>query len=247
MGGDRTTYLIIGVILIVTLLGGAFYWSQKQKPEDAEYNPVINPNDFISKVDNKYFVLEPGTKFIYENKTDEGLERIEVTVTNEVKKVMGVTATVVRDKVWLNNELVEDTKDWYAQDKEGNVWYFGEDVDNYESGKLKDHKGAWEAGVDGAKPGIIMLANPKVGDSYRQEYYKGEAEDMADVIAIGKKVTVSSGTLDDCLQTRDWSKIESTANEYKYYCPAVGFVVLEESVKNGREKVELVSTSIEYE
>ena len=148
MGGNRTTYLIISAILIATFLGGAFYWSQKQKPEDAEYNPVINPSDFISKVDNKYFVLEPGTKFTYENKTDEGLERIEVTVTNEVKKVMGVTVTVVRDKVWLNNELVEDTKDWYAQDKEGNVWYFGEDVDNYESGKLKDHKGAWEAGVD---------------------------------------------------------------------------------------------------
>ncbi|MFH1232124.1 MAG: hypothetical protein V1709_11590 [Planctomycetota bacterium] len=204
-----------------------------------EYNPAINPGDFVSKVDNKYFTLKPGTKFVYENKTDEGVERIEVVITNETREIQGVKTMEVRDRVWVNNELIEDTRDWYAQDKDGNVWYFGEAVDNYRNGKVVNHNGAWEGGVDGAKPGIIMKAHPKVGDSYRQEYYSGKAEDMADVVALDKKVTVRGRTFEGCLQTRDWSKIEK-GSEHKYYCPEVGFVVLEES---GQERIELVDIS----
>ncbi len=116
---------------------------------------------------------------------------------------MGVNTIVVWDRVWLNDELIEDTKDWYAQDKYGNVWYFGEDSKEYEDGKVVSTEGSWEAGVDNAKPGIIMKANPVIGESYRQEYYKGEAEDMADVVALGVKVKVKYGSFSDCLQTRD--------------------------------------------
>lgn len=232
-------YPIIGAVLIA-VISGAFFWSEGRQG----YNPAIDPNNFVSNVNNKYFTLKPGKKFVYEKRNDEGLERIEVVVVDETKQVMGINMTVVWDRVWLNNELIEDTEDWYAQDKDGNVWYFGEDVNNYENGKLQDHKGAWEAGVDGAKPGIIMLANPQVGDSYRQEYYKGKAEDMADILSLDKKVVVPYGTFEDCLQTRDWSRIDQSANEYKYYCPNVGFVVMEESVKSGQGKVELVDVSI---
>lgn len=234
----RTKYLIIGAVLIA-IIGSVFFWSESRE----DYNPAVDPTNFVSNVNNKYFTLMPGKKFIYEKRNDEGLERIEIVIRSETKKVMGIATTVVWDKVFLNNELVEDTRDWYAQDKEGNVWYFGEVVDNYENGKLKDHKGSWEAGVDGAKPGIIMLTNPQVGRSYRQEYYKGEAEDMADILAFGKKVAVPYKTFENCLQTRDWSMIDQSANEYKYYCPSVGFVVLEESVKRGQGKVELVNVS----
>ena len=121
---------------------------------------------------------------------------------------MGVTTLVVRDREWLNDQMAEDTRDWVAQDKDGNVWYFGEAVDNYEDGKLVDHDGSWEAGVDGALPGIVMLSNPKAGDTYRQEYYPGKAEDMGTVVAVGKKVTVPQGAFEDCVQIRDWSRIK---------------------------------------
>jgi len=238
----------ISIILIVLIsnliLSGCSANTTDKEPKNTEtkeeeYNPKIDPKDFVSKVDNKYFTLTPGKKFIYEGKTEEGTERIEVVVTNETRKVMEVTATVVHDTVWLEGEMIEDTYDWYAQDKEGNVWYLGEDSKEYEKGNVVSNKGSWEAGVDGAKAGIMMPANPSVGDSYRQEYYKGVAEDMGDIVAFDQKVTVPYGTFENCLQTRDWSKTEKTLNEYKYYSADVGFLVLEKAVK-GTEEVKLV-------
>ena len=168
----------------------------------------------------------------------------------ETKTIMGVTTVVVWDRVWLNDKLKEDTRDWYAQDKDGNVWYFGEAVGNYKDGKLDNYAGSWVAGVDGAKPGIIMPANPRIGLTYRQEYAKGKAEDMGTIIAVGKRIKVPLGQFEDCVQIRDWSRIEKTANEYKYYCPQVGFAVLEESAWLGASllgngKTELVSVTTE--
>lgn len=216
-------------------------WAQHSMPaENAEYDPVINPADFVSEINNKYLALKPGKKFTYRNSA--GTERIEIVVTRETKKVMGVTTIVVRATEWKSGVLKEDTRDWYAQDKDGNVWYFGEAVDNYVNGKLSNHAGSWEAGVDGAKPGIIMLAHPKIGDTYRQEYFKGQAEDMGTIVALDKKVTTSAGSFDNCIQIKDWSRIE-TASEHKYYCPAIGFLVLEESTTPGGGKVELVGIS----
>ena len=244
-------YALIGLVLM-SVIGGVFYFSQDQEARNkkfipgannSEYSPEINPNNFVATVNNKYFTLKPGTKFTYENKTDEGLERIEVVVTDKIKLVMGINAAVVWDRAWLNGELIEDTKDWYAQDKKGNVWYLGESVDNYVQGKLDNHAGSWEAGVDDAKPGIIMLNNPQIGNSYRQEYYKGQAEDMGEIVALGIKITVPYGTFENCLQTRDWSALEKSQGEFKYYCPDVGLVVMEESVAGEQEKVELINVS----
>lgn len=242
---NKWRFVIFSVVVTVLIASGLFYQKSSLVVNGAaqDYDPVIEPSDFVSKVDNKYFTLRPGTKFSYEKKTKGGLERIEIVVTHETKKIMGIQTTVVWDRVWLNNILLEDTRDWYAQNEDGTVWYFGEAVDNYQNGVLVNHDGSWEAGIDGAKPGIIMQANPKVGDSYRQEYYQGIAEDMADVIALDKKVTVPLGTFNNCLQTRDWSVLDRKANEYKYYCPEVGFTVLEETVKGVQEKVELVNVS----
>ncbi len=200
---------------------------------------IISPTNFVSSVNNPYFTLTPGTSYTYETKTDEGIEKNIVLVTNETKEILGVTTTVVWDRVWLDEELTEETFDWYAQDKKGNVWYMGEDSKEYGDGNAVSTKGSWVAGVNGAEPGIIMEANPKVGDSYRQEYYKGEAEDMGDVISLKESVTVPYGTFTDCLQTRDWSKIDASLNEYKYYCTAVGSVVLEVVVEDG-ERSELI-------
>ena len=194
-----------------------------------EYNPVIVPSDFVGVIDNRYLTLVPGTRFVYESET----ERIEVYVTNETKEILGVKTTVVWDRVWSNGSLIEDTRDWYAQDREGNVWYFGEYSEELALGKVVSTEGSWEAGVDGAEPGIVMEADPRVGDSYRQEYYAGKAEDMGEVLALGESVTVQYGAFKGCIKTRDWTPLEPDAGEYKYYCPSVGFTVLEVGIEDG--------------
>lgn len=200
--------------------------------EDA-YNPQINPSDFTAKISNKYLAFTPGTKFTYEGKVEEGTERTEVYVTDNIRRVMGVDVVEVRDQVFLNDELIEDTKDWYAQDKFGNVWYFGEDSKEIVNGKVASTAGSWVAGYYGAKPGIVMKANPQVGDVYRQEYYPGEAEDMGEIVALGVKIKVKYGSFSDCLQTRDWNPLEPGDDEYKYYCPEAGNMVYEVSIKDG--------------
>jgi hypothetical protein len=135
-----------------------------------------------------------------------------------------VKCVVVNDKAWKNGKLIEQTYDWHAQDKEGNVWYFGEDTKEYKNGKVTSTKGSWEAGVDGAKPGIIMEAHPKVGQSYRQEYYEGEAEDMAKVQSLNESLTVPYGSFDHVLVTKEWTPLEPSYHEHKYYARGVGQV-----------------------
>ena len=148
----------------------------------------------------------------------------------------------MQDTVSLDGELIEDTFDWFAQDKEGNVWYLGEDTKEYENGEVISTEGSWEAGVDGAEAGIVMLADPQVGDTYRQEWYPGHAEDAAEVVSLNEEVTVPYGTFTNCLQTREFSTIDPELNEYKYYCTAVGAVTLEVVIDSG-ERVELIDVN----
>jgi hypothetical protein len=208
-----------------------------------EYDPEINPADFTTDINNSYFTLVPGTKWVYEADTSDGMERIEVYVTNQTKMVMGVETVVVWDRVWLDGSLIEDTYDWYAQDKDGNVWYFGEDTRELEGGVVVNTKGAWEAGVDNAEPGVVMPGDPEVGQKYRQEFYAGEAEDMAEVLALNETVAVPSGNYSGCLKTHDWTPLEANVDEHKFYCPEVGGFALEIVLEDG-ERVELVS--VEY-
>jgi hypothetical protein len=206
----------------------------------ASYNPAIDPADFTHVITNKYYSPKPGMKAAYEKRTSEGIGRVELEVTGKTKKVMGVTTLVIRVREWLNDKMVEETRDWVAQDKDGNVWYFGEAIDNYERGKLVNHDGSWEAGVDGAKPGILMLNNPKAGDTYRREYYPGKAEDMATVIAVGRKLKLPHGAFfENCVQIRDWSRLKKES-DYKYHCVGIGLMVLE---RQGAERLKLVSFS----
>jgi len=212
---------------------------QQMMANESIYDPQINPTDFTTKITNPYMNLPLRTTFVYEENTDEGLERNEIFITGDTKTVMGVETLVYWDRVWVDGQLIEDTRDWLAQDKEGNVWYFGEEVDNYANGQLINHDGSWEAGVDGAKPGYWMKADPQVGESYREEYYKGKAEDMAEVISLDESVTVPYGEFSDCLKTKNWTPLEPDVVEYNYYCPQIGNVVLEE-VPADNEKVELI-------
>jgi hypothetical protein len=204
------------------------------------YQPVIRPADFGSTIDNRWLPLVPGTVFRY---SDAGKEDIEVTVTAQKRTVMGVECLVVHDVARLagTTRILEDTFDWFAQDRAGNVWYFGEDTTAYPEGAPPVKDGSWEAGVDGAKPGVVMPAAPKIGDHYRQEYLAGQAEDQAEVLALDEKVTVPFGTFQHCLKTKDYTDLEPGSDENKYYCPGVGNVLTVDVGSGGRE--ELLSVS----
>jgi hypothetical protein len=184
--------------------------------------------------------MEPGTRWTYREVDEEGKEVIVVvTVSSETKEIAnGITARVVRDSVTEDGELIEDTFDWYAQDADGNVWYLGEDTAEFEDGKVKTTAGSWEAGVDGALPGIIVPANPADDMTYRQEYYAGEAEDNGEVLAVGEQFEVPAGHYADALVTKDTTALKPDVVEYKVYAPDVGPVlVLGISGGGGREEL----------
>jgi hypothetical protein len=202
--------------------------------EGEAYHPTIVLADFTAKITNPYMPLEPGTALTY-----EGAGEMNVfNVTDRTREVMGVTTVVVRDKVYEDGELAEDTEDWFAQDPAGNVWYFGEATAECDGTRVVSHHGAWEAGIDGAQPGIVMLANPEIGDYYRQEYLKGEAEDVAKVIRLGSTITNALGTYSNALITEDFTKLEPDIIEHKKYAPGVGLVE-EQTVKGGSGIIEL--------
>jgi hypothetical protein len=186
------------------------------------YNPVINPANFVSEITNPYFPLKPGTVFKFEGTRDGVARRDEMMVTAETKVIMGVTTMVVRDVASSDTEIVEKTVDWYAQDKDGNVWYFGEDTAEYANGKVTTTDGTWMAGVDGALPGIIMQASPKVGEGYRQEYRPGVAEDYAKVIKTDATAGGPSGKYTGVVVTEDTDLLDTAKFEHKWFAPGVG-------------------------
>ena len=187
------------------------------------FNPVIIPSNFVDKIDNPLFPLTPGTTLIYEGMTAKGNEHVEVKVTHSTKVILGVTCVEVRDTSTVDELLAEDTLDWYAQDKDGNVWYFGENALEYDAnGEFVGLGGSWKAGVNGAKPGIIMKAHPQGGDIYRQEFALGAAEDMAEVLSTYESITVNSVTYNLCLRTKEFSPLEPDVVENKFYAPSVG-------------------------
>ena len=235
----RISILTLNLCFILAFAAGCGEDSPVIDVGDEPYEPVINPADFVAQIDNQYLPLTPGTTMIYEGESEDGSERIEVEVTQDTKEILGVTCTIVRDRVWVDGELEEDTFDWFAQDKDGNVWYFGEDSKEYEDGVVTSTEGSWESGVDGAKPGILMKANPQVGDAYRQEYYEDEAEDLAEVLSLNESASVAYGDFENCLKTQEWTPLEPDVVEEKYYAPGFG-VVLEVAVKGGSERIELV-------
>ena len=187
---------------------------------------TLDPADFSTTIDNPYWPMAVGNTWVYrETDTGGGRAKVVVRVTNRTKRIAnGVTARVIRDTVTERGVPVEITDDWYAQDHDGNVWYLGEYVTNYRDGKVVDHAGSFEAGVDGAQAGIAMAARPKPGLAYRQEYYAGEAEDRAAVITVGEeRVEVPYGTFTkDVLMTRDLVPTEPKVQELKFYAPGVG-------------------------
>jgi hypothetical protein len=183
----------------------------------------LDPADFVAEIDNPYWPMAAGNRWVYNETDTEGNElQVEVTVTNDKKSILGISATVVHDVVTQDGSVMEDTLDWYAQDVDGNIWYLGEDTKEYENGVVVSTEGSWEAGVDGAQAGIVLPAKPEVGMTYRQEYYAGEAEDRAKILSLDEHVEVPYGAFDGCLQTEDSTALDPDVLEHKYYCRDVG-------------------------
>jgi len=231
------------IVAIAAVSATVAHAAIKMAPAE-QYNPQVNSADFTTVIDNPYFSLPIGKMMVYEAKTKDGVERIEILIPGWTRTVAGVETLVFWDRVYLNDELVEDTRDYIAQHKQtGDVWYFGEHVDNYENGNIKDHDGAWLTGVDGAKAGIWAFANPQVGDEYRNEYLKGQAEDESKVVSVNESASVPFGDFKSCIKTLDGTPLE-TAKAYKVYCKEVGGTVLEIGMPNYPKESEQKSVEL---
>jgi hypothetical protein len=191
------------------------------------YSPPIDPTAFSTTIDNPYLSMVPGSRTIFESHTPGGVQRTTTEVTRDTKTIMGVKTVVVHDIVSVNDKTVEDTLDWYAQDHDGNVWYFGEATKTIGDNGTVDTKGSFEGGVSGALPGIVMPARPRVGDHYRQEYAKGVAEDTGEVVSLnGSETTPLTGPRADLLVTKDADLLDpSAAAENKYYARGIGLIL----------------------
>ena len=227
--------LVAAPLAIVAIIAFAMLWLRPASREVAgpfltdnpagvvdgvEYRPDIDPEEFTTEVDNPYMPLVPGRVLTYQ----EGNERVVISVTDSTRTVMGVEVRVVRDREYDGERLIEDTEDWFAQDKDGNVWYFGEATAECRDGAVVTRAGEWQAGVDGAQPGIVMLAAPRVGDYYRQEFYRGRAEDVARVRELDATVTHDGTTYDDVIVTEDFTALEPGQLEHKMYAPHIGLI-----------------------
>lgn len=199
---------------------------------------VLDPADFVPEVTHPYWPMKPGSRWVY-RETNGAEMRIEITVLDEPRLILGIPATVVHDVVSLDGRVVEDTFDWYAQDVEGNLWYLGEDTTAFPALGESSSAGSWEAGVDGAQAGIILPGTPRVGQAYRQEYRAGRAEDQGRILSLEGEVSVPFGAFTDVLQTEDWTPLEPGQVEHKWYARGVG-PILVESV-SGSDREELLS------
>jgi hypothetical protein len=211
-------------------------------PQGAE-PAQLHADDFTSTIDNPYLPFPPGSRWVYRERDVEGAEqRVVVTVLDRTRKVAGIQARVVHDVVTEDGALIEDTYDWYAQDAGGNVWYLGEDTKEFEDGKVVSTEGSWEAGVNGAQPGVVMPAHPEAGMTYRQEYLAGEAEDAAEVLSVDERVEVPAGSYAHAVLTKESTPLEPRILEHKFYARGVG-QVLALDVSGGSAREELVRFS----
>jgi hypothetical protein len=234
--GMGLAVVIAAVVLPATFAGARS--CNDPLPQGSE--PVtLDPADFVPRIDNPYWPMAPGTRWVSREFDFEGSQRVTVTVLERTRGIEGIEATVVHDVVSEHGDLVENTFDWYAQDVCGNVWYLGENTKEYENGEVVSTAGSWEHGVDGAMAGVIVPGDPQVGLTYRQEYYAGEAEDAAQIMSLDEQAQVPFGHFRNVLLTKDYTPIEPKVLEYKLYARGVG-PVLVLGVSGGSDREELL-------
>ncbi len=229
----RTRVLALAAILLT----GLFAWA----PGGETAVAAVNPADFNAPVANPYFPLKVGTVFVYRG--TEGPDRLveHLSVTGHTEVIQGVTTTVIRDVLFANGRLQEKTTDWYADDNGGTTWYFGEDTALYNAqGQVTSREGSWRAGVNGGIAGIIMPANPKPTDAYRQEFLAGHAEDQAWIVGRHGRLRTPVGRLHDVVRSYEWTRLEPNVVSLKLYAPHLG-IVAERDVVGGEESLKLVA------
>ena len=227
----RGTMIVLGVLFVLGTNGVA-----ASAPASGP-----GPGNFVGRVDNPWFPLAPGTTFVYRGVKDGKSASDVFTVTHATKTIQGVRCTAVRDRLYLAGRLEERTTDWYAQDRRGNVWYFGESTAEFDrAGRVTSTEGSWQAGRDGAQAGIYMTARPTVGQARRQEYYKGHAEDHFQVLSLSTNVRVPYVASKHALLTKEWTPLEPGTLDHKVYVRGIG-MVKEQTVKGGDERAVLVS------
>src|SRR5437764_5146374 len=244
-GGEEMPRRMLAGLMAAAIAGTVTMWapwSVAGASRRAGYEPVLNPADFVRKVTNPYFPLPVGRTLIYRGIKDGKSQVDRVHVTSRTKVLEGITAVTVTDVARHNGHLLEKTTDWYAQDKQGNVWYLGEDTAAYLPGGKVDRSGSWQAGVHDAEPGLVMETNPQIPDAYRQEFLSGQAEDTAWVVDTSGSFTVPDGTFKNALTSLEATRIEPGAYDRKVYAPGVG-MIREEALTGAAEYAELVSVS----
>jgi hypothetical protein len=243
--------LALGVTAALLALGSASAagsapaGAQKPGPIKSGAGPgwpaTLSPSDFVARIDNPWFPLEPGSRYRYKG-NKEGTPMVDVLrVTHRTKRILGVNTTVVHDEVLMHGRPEEVTNDWYAQDRCGNVWYFGEatkELDRH--GNVISTEGSFKAGVDGARAGLYIPGHPKVGQSARQEFYKGQAEDHFKILDLNARVSVPYVTSHHALRTKEWTPLEPNVVDNKYYVRGIG-TVREIAVKGPIERLNLVA------
>jgi hypothetical protein len=240
----RASMLGMASLIACTAFGASTATAGKPSPPSwaltGPYSPSIDPASFVRTVDNRYFPLKPGTRFHYVGRKGTTRQIDNVVVTHRTKRVLGVRSTIVRDTVSQHGKAIERTFDWYAQKKDGNVWYMGENSLELNRGHFVRASDSWKSGVNGAKPGIIMLGHPQRGDVYRQEYYPpGDALDQARVLGRNASRTVPYGSFKRALATVEWSPTEPQY-EKKDYVAGIGEIA-EKVTQGGHEQFKLVS------
>ena len=236
----HTTITALALVLGSSVVAAVATAGPAALPRGSE--PVtLNPANFTTRIDNPYWPMRKGSRWVYRETDSEGTrQRVVVTVTRRTKLIAnGVRARVVRDVVTEEGVPVETTDDWYAQDRAGNIWYLGEATTEYENGKPVSTEGSFEAGVDGAQAGIIMPAKPRAGLTYREEYYAGHAEDRARIVSLREQAEVPFGHFTRVLMTRNVNPLEPKILEFKFYARGIG-PVLAIGVSGGSDREELV-------
>jgi hypothetical protein len=243
MTRNSLLFSIAPIATVAVLIGGAASAASTRGHAGRGTPAVQPPSKFSARVDNEWFPLLPGTRWVYIGVKDRQPTRDVVTVTGRTREIEGVPCIAVHDLLYVRGHLGERTTDWYSQDSRGNVWYFGENTAELDAhGHVTSTEGSWQAGVDGAKPGIFMPAHPEVGQSFRQEFLKGHAEDHFEVIGLFATVTRPASGRNNALLTKEWAPLEPGVIDHKMYVRGIGNV-LEQTHKGPNERNELVSVT----
>jgi len=229
------------VVVVAATLAVGIWVATASSSGSARYEPVLRASNFASTIDNRYYPLPIGRTWVYQGIKDGQSQVDAVRVLAQTKLVAdGIRARVVSDIATHGTKVLEKTFDWYAQDRQGNVWYLGEGTAAYLPNGKTDKSGSWQAGVGDAEPGLIMEAAPKVRDAYRQEYQASAAEDTAWIVGGRQTITVPYGTLDHVITSLEATRVEPGLYDQKVYAPGIG-IVLERALTGPTETARLVA------